>query len=188
MEQRVPNLDPSLPVLWRFRRSRFPSPPSAAFPTLSTALGASQYWFRIMYSSGIIRLQERINSVYLIGFKAAHLKQPAALPLSLPSRERHGSRQPPEPVGLSQHRVSVLLKPVSEIRLTGNTFLCKSAVSPACHATEQPGPAVQRPKPSPSWSIKRYCLGSIPEQAFWHPQCRSWLPPAPPCDRGLQTL
>lgn len=116
------------------------------------------------------------------------MKQPAALPLSLPSRERHGSRQPPEPVGLSQHRVSVLLKPVSEIRLTGNTFLCKSAVSPACHATEQPGPAVQRPKPSPSWSIKRCCLGSIPEQAFWHPQCRSWLPPAPPCDRGLQTL
>lgn len=105
------------------------------------------------------------------------MKQPAALPLSLPSRERHGSRQPPEPVGLSQHRVSVLLKPVSEIRLTGNTFLCKSAVSPACHATEQPGPAVQRPKPSPSWSIKRCCLGSIPEQAFWHPQCRSWLPP-----------
>lgn len=156
LEQRAPKLDTSLPGLWRLRRYRFPSPPSAAFPTLSTALGASQYWFRIMYSSGIIRLQERINSVYLIGFKAAYLKQPGALPLS-GSGAGAGSC-------VNQWEFStaepVLPKPGSESRLPGGTFLCHSAVSPACHATEPAGAAVQRVQPPPSRNFKGCCWGA----------------------------
>lgn len=156
LEQRVPKPDPSLPGLWRLRRYRSPSPPSAAFPTLLTALGASQYWFRIMYSSGIIRLQERINSVYLIGFKAAYLKQPAALPLSGRGAAAGSCMNQWE----FSSAESVLPAPGSETRLPGGTFLCHPAVSPACRATEPAAAAVQRVRPPPSWSFKGWCWGA----------------------------
>lgn len=120
------------------------------------------------------------------------MKQPAALPLSGSGAGAGSCRNQRE----FSSAGSVLPKPGSETRLPGDTFLCQPAVSPACHATEPAGAAVQRVQPPPSWTFKGSCWGACcrrppsPPSKPLTPTRRAGagFPPASPHDRGLQPL
>lgn len=54
---------------------------------------------------------------------------------------------------------SRLPKPASKTRLSGDTFICRSAVSPACHATEPAGTC--NGSTSAKLELQRMLLGSV---------------------------